>query len=392
MSFHRFVRPAALAAMLAVLSASVPAPSTADFPPYTKVLTIAVVAPLSGDERQAGIDMSNGVTLAIDEANDARGLTDFGWQAQSFDDQGDPGIAMQEAQFALVDPTTTFIIGHIGADETNFALQTYHEQEVPVIVPTQPYYGLTQHGYDDVFRLCATDIDEGIAAAKFADRTLKATKVAIVYVKDEFGVDAGQGFQTYATAVSKMSTSGFGIDVDSKSDKDIVAQVKAYAPDALFMSGGGSYLAKVLADIRATGVTAPAVASDGFYDLGSVKKAGSAAEGMVVTTCIPPLQLMPSAQPFVHHYQAQFGQPSAYSLYGYAAAQLAIAAATQGHTGDRRLLDRLLSIGTYETVLGPVSFQKNGDPFQPILYFYTVTNGALVYTSSSIPNPLVVSK
>src|SRR5690348_8100267 len=116
-------------------------PASADFAPYTKVLTVAVVAPLSGSDRQAGIDLSNGVQLAIDETNDSRALTDFGWKLQSFDDQADPGIAMQEAQFALVDPTTAFIIGHIGAEETNFALQTYHEQEVPVIVPTQPYYG-----------------------------------------------------------------------------------------------------------------------------------------------------------------------------------------------------------------------------------------------------------
>lgn len=382
----------AAAAVLAFAVAAQPCASLADFAPYTKVITISVVAPLSGSERQLGIDLSNGVQLAIDESNDARGLTDFGWKMQSFDDQADPGIAMQEAEFALVDPTVSFIIGHVGAEETAFALQTYHESGVPVIVPTQPYYGLTQKGYDDVFRLCPTDIDEGVAAGRYAERTLKATKVAIIYVKDNFGVDSGQGFQTYAASGTTTKTDSFGVDVDAKSDKDVVAAVKTYAPDALYFAGSGTYLAKVLADVRAAGVTAPAVTNDGFYDAASLKKAGSAAEGIVVASCLPPLEFMPSAQVFARHYESRFGQTSAFALYGYVATQVAIAAARQAHSGDRRILDRLLSVGTFQTVVGPVSFKKNGDPFQPNLYFYTVTNGKLTFTSSSYPNPLVVSR
>jgi branched-chain amino acid transport system substrate-binding protein len=372
---------------------ALPQAAVADFPPYTKVITIAVVAPLSGSARQPGLDLSNGVQLAVDEANNARGFTDFGWQVQTFDDQADPGIAMQEAQFALVDPTTTFVIGHLGAEETNFALQTYHDQEVPVIVPTQPYYGITQHGFDDVFRLCPTDVDEGIAGARYAERTMKATKTAIVYVKDQFGYDSGQGFQAFAASGTKMKTENFGIDVDFKSDKDVVAAVKAYAPDALYFSGAGTILAKVLSDLRAAGVSAPALANDGFYDAGAIKKAGSSAEGLVATTCVPPLDLMPTAQNFVSHYQSRFGSyPSAYALFGYVASQVAMAAARQTHSGDRRTLDRAISIGTFQTILGPISFQKNGDAFQPNMYFYAVTNGSLRYASSAIPNPLIVSR
>lgn len=383
---------AIIATVLIVGATAVPRPSSADFPPYTKVLTIAVVAPLSGTEERFGIDLSNGVQLAVDETNASRALTDFGWKVQTFDDQADPGIAMQEASFALVDPTTAFVIGHVGAEETNFSLETYHQQEVPLIVPTQPYYGLTQHGYDNVFRLCPTDIEEGLSAAKYAERTMSATKVAILYAKDQFGVDSGQGFQTYAAAGTTTKTDSFGVDVDLKSDKDIIASVKAYAPDALYMSGNGKYLTKVLTDLRAAGITAPAIANDGFYDAASVKSAGAAAEGMIVTSCVPPLDLMPTAQPFVRHYESQYGQPTAFGLYGYVAAQVAIAAAKQGHTADHLAIDRIMSVGTFQTILGGVSFQKNGDPFQPNVYYYKVTGGALKYDSSQIPNPLIISR
>ena len=388
-----FATAAAIAVCAATLAAAaMPAPCAADFPPYTKVMTLALVGPLSGNERQLGIDLSNGVQLAVDETNEGRALTDLGWKLQTFDDQADPGIAMQEAQFALVDPTTAFVIGHVGAEETNFALQTYHEQEIPIIVPTQPFYGLTQHGFDNVFRLCPTDIDEGMAAAKYAEKTVKATKVAILYVKDQFGVDSGQGFQTYAASGSTTKTGSFGVDVDMKSDKDVVASVKAYAPDALYLSGDAVYLTRVLTDLRAAGITAPAMANDGFYDAGALKKAGSSADGMIVSSCVPPLELMPTAQPFVRHYESRFGQPTAYGLFGYVAAQVAMAAAKQAHTADHLTIDRTLSVGTFQTVIGPVSFKRNGDLFQPNIYFYKVSSGSFAFDSSSYPNPLVISK
>lgn len=371
---------------------ALPAASLADFEPYTKVITISLVAPLSGPERQNGIDLSNGVNLAVDETNESRALTDFGWKVQTFDDQADPGIAMQEAQFALVDPTVGFVIGHLGAEETSFALQTYHQQDVPVIVPTQPYYALTQHGYDDVFRLCPTDLDEGVAAAKYASRTLKAKHAEVVYVKDQFGVDSAQAFQDQAAADKTMKTDSAGVDVDMKSDKDVVAAVKADAPDVLYFSGAGAKLQKVLVDIRAAGVTAPALANDGFYDAASIKAAAGAADGMLVTSCVPPLELMPTAQAFVHHYEEQYGQPSAFSLFGYVAAQIAIAAAKQVHSADHLQVDRALSVGTFQTVIGPFSFARNGDAFQPDVYFYKASGGTLKYDSASVPNPLIISR
>jgi len=388
---HR-MRRALIAAALVSSCCAAPAASLADFEPYTKVITISLVAPLSGDERQLGIDLSNGVNLAVDETNESRSLTDFGWKVQTFDDQADPGIALQEAQFALVDPTVGFVIGHVGAEETAFALQTYHEQAVPVIVPTQPYYALTQHGYNNVFRLCPTDVDEGTEAAKYAEKTLKAKKVSVVYVKDQFGVDSALGFQNYAASGKSTKTDAAGVDVDMKSDKDIIAQVKTYAPDLIYFSGPGTKLQKVLTDIRAAGITAPAIANDGFYDAATIKAAGTAADGMLVTSCVPPLDLMPTAQPFARHYQARYGQPSAYSLFGYVAAQIAIAAAKQIHTADHLQIDRQLSVGTFETVIGQFSFQRGGDVFQPDVYFYKASDGQLKYSSASVPNPLIISR
>src|SRR5215471_11827490 len=115
-SFHMFAR---IMSVLSVAAFALIVPRAAgaaqdEFPPYAKQVQIAVVAPMSGPDRQLGWDLSAGVQAAIDDANKARGLTDFAWAETSFDDQGDPGIAEQQAQFVLVDPKNAIVIGHIG--------------------------------------------------------------------------------------------------------------------------------------------------------------------------------------------------------------------------------------------------------------------------------------
>ncbi len=384
---HRIALSAVICAC--VLVARSDSRALADFPPYAKVVSIVVVAPLSGDQKQFGIDLSNGVQEAVDETNDQRGIADYGWVMHSFDDQSDPGIAQQQAQFALVDPATTFIIGHVGGQETALALPVYHQAEIPVIIPTSPYAALTQTGYDDVFRLCPTDIAEGRAAARYADRTLKATRVAVVYEENDYGADAGQGFVNYAAA-TKMTEKDFPIDVDFKDLKTQVAALKDWAPDLIFLSGAGSDMQRVVPAVRTAGITTPFIATQGFFSDSLLKALGAGADGMVISSCVPPIQFIPTAASFVTRYQQRFGRLSSYSLFGYVAAQIAIAAAQTAHSTDRHNLDRALSVGTFNTVLGTYQFQPTGDALGTDTYFYQYKDGTLTYVSSEYPNPLIV--
>ena len=142
---QRILSIAGLLALLFVVPRSAVG-ATDEFPPYAKQVQIAVVAPLSGPLRQMGWDLSAGVQAAIEDADQARGLTDFAWSMTSFDDQGDPGIAEQQAQFVLVDNKNAIVIGHLGGQETFLALHVYHENGVPLVIPTSSLGALRQPG------------------------------------------------------------------------------------------------------------------------------------------------------------------------------------------------------------------------------------------------------
>jgi len=384
-------RRSAIAALLAAAALIVrsSAPAGADFPPYAKVVSIVIVAPLSGSDKQFGFDLSNGVQQAVDEANDARGIADYGWVMHSFDDQADPGIAQQQAQFALVDPSTAFVIGHIGGQETALALPTYHQAEVPVIIPTSPFAALTQTGYDNVFRLCPTDVSEGRADARFADRTLSAKRIAVVYEQNDYGADAGQGFVNY-TAASNVTEKDFPLDVEFKNLKTQVAALKEWAPDLVYLSGVGSDMVRVIPSIRTAGVTVPFLASQGFYSDSLLKSLGDNAEGITVSSCVPPVQFMPTANNFVSQFQSRYGRLSSYALFGYVAAQIAIQSTKFANSVEHRAVDRALSTHSFNTILGQIQFQPSGDVLGADVYFYQYKKGAFTYLSAAYPNPLIV--
>jgi branched-chain amino acid transport system substrate-binding protein len=362
-----------------------------EFPPYTKIVGIAVVAPLSGAERQLGIDLSNGVQAAVDDANASRSLTDFGWVMHSFDDQGDPGIAEQQAQFALVDPTNAIVIGHIGGEETFLALHVYHESEIPLIIPTSSLGALTQQGYDDVFRLCPPDITEGALAARYVERNIKPSKVAAVWEQDDYGNATATAFVS-SLKTEKVNVSDFSVDVDLKTLKAVVANVAAYQPDFMYVTGRGDLMAKVLIALRKGGVTAPVLGTSPLYDstLINQKDFKPVADGMLVGTCVPPVEFIPQAQVFQQRYQAKYGRLSAYALFGYVAAQVAINAAVQGRSADKHAVIRQLGADIFQTVIGDISFRANGDPIDPDIYFYKVDGGDFKYVGSALPNPAVL--
>jgi branched-chain amino acid transport system substrate-binding protein len=299
------------------------------FPEYAKELQIAVVGPMTGPDRQLGWDLSAGVQAAIDDANAGRGLTDFAWAMTSFDDQGDPGIAEQQAQFVLVDPKNTITIGHVGGQETFLALHVYHEADMPLIVPTSSLGALTQQGYNDIFRVCAPDTVEGALAARYLERNLKPSKVAVIWEQNDYGNDTATSFANYAASNKTMTVTDYSVDVDLKDLKDVVTKVAADPPDYMYVTGRGDLMAKVLIALRKGGVSAPVLGTSNFYSdaLMQDKNFKAAADGMLVGACVPPVEFIPTAQTFREHYEQKHGRLSAYALFGYVSAQIAIDAA-----------------------------------------------------------------
>ncbi len=92
----------------------------------------------------------------------------------------------QAERFAS-DPRVIAVVGHAGSKSTLLASPIYEAAGMPVIVPTATS-GLLHDGREHLFPLSPPDDVEGAFLADYALDSLKAVRVATLYVSDAFGV------------------------------------------------------------------------------------------------------------------------------------------------------------------------------------------------------------
>ena len=147
----------------------------------------------------------------------------------------------------------------------------------------------------------------------------------------------------------------------------------------------------MLGALREGGYTGPIYASQGFFDPLTLQKYAADLEGLTISTSMPPLAIAPGAFRIKGDFERRYGAFTPLSAFSYAAAQIVIAVVRRNGSQDRLAVARTLNASsTFETVVGPISFQNDGDPQDPNVYFYRVTNGAWKYVASSYPSSFVV--
>src|SRR5438270_12267793 len=84
----------------------------------------------------------------------------------------------------------------------------------------------------------------------------------------------------------------------------------------------------------------------------------------------------PPAAEVVKEFKANKIEPEGYVLYTYAAVQIWADAVKKAGTADpKKVADTLKSSGPWQSVLGPITFDKKGDPTQSGYVLYVWKNG-----------------
>jgi branched-chain amino acid transport system substrate-binding protein len=375
----RFVAGAA-----ALAAAGVPAAARAQFgQTQTAPVMLGVVAPFTGDRAAQGQQLANGVQQALDDANQTHFVFDRTFSLRAFDDQDSPTAATVSAQFACDDPSIVCTIGHLSGRVTLVALPTYANRGMPLVIPVSTYDPLTRRGYGNLVRMTTKDSMEGQLHARYVKQTVKPAHVASVSLDADYGPDVAAGFDRQI-GNDKIDCRAIRLPVAKPDFLGSARGLAADKPDAVFLAGLASQLADFVTGLRSAGYTGPLFASQGFFD-GATLRIGAPAEGIVVSTSMPPLQNAPSTQTAVNNFQSRYGQFIPIAAFGYAAAQIAMQAVRRSLHGDRASVLRTFGVAQCDTIVGSFSFASLGDPTDPNLYYYTLRNGKWSYLAASHP-------
>ena len=111
------------------------------------------------------------------------------------------------------------------------------------------------------------------------------------------------------------------------------------------------------------------------------------ADGAYYTVAAPDAERLPSAQAFVAAYKKRFNSDvGSYSANAYAAAKIEIAAIVKalksggGQMPTRaQVLKNVAATANFDSPIGTIGFDKNGDTTDPILSLYQIKGGKQVF-------------
>ena len=323
-------------------------------------ISIGVVLPLTGHLASAGALMKQGFDLALAEINNAQsGNTKFEFIIE--DDTSTPAGAVDAFNNLIHQAGLSVILGPASSSATQVAFPIAQENQVVAVSPTAGARGLTEIG-DFVFRIPLTTdvlVSKGI---EVTHAKLDYQRVVTMYDEaDLFSTDRDQALQEafIAKGVEVLTT-----EIFQSGDTDFSAQltrIKALNPDAIFVSALPPEKPGILIQAHELEISAPFIVSS-VTNI-EVEAAGDAAEGTITFIGWLPTDDTPGNQAFVQNYSATYGmEPNAFVASSYAALYVLAEAVKNAQSTDAfSIRDALANIKDFDTILGKLSFNADGD-------------------------------
>jgi branched-chain amino acid transport system substrate-binding protein len=368
--------------LLLLLFAMIAAGCNRNAGPTRGDVIVYVAVPLSGFQANGGQTVLGGVRLAAAEINNAGGLLGYRVVVRPLDDESDSEVAVEQAETirqAIANGERVLaVIGHLNSGQTLAAMEVYKDLPLVVISATASEQSLTERNYDNFFRVNANDAVQAKVCADFLADRLKATSVAVLHNDTEYG----RGLAT--SLIENLQQRGVGVAVRIEVQEgqsiytDEVAKIRAAAPDAIFYAGYEIEAPYLRAALVEAGVTAPMLASDGAFLAATIDEANGAAEGMYVTAFAPSPRNVADSR-WIEAYQAvEYRNPDTYSVNGYVAMQVLAEAVRKANAFERNAVTNSLRSERFDSLLGPLRFEPDGDLVDPKIWVYQVVNSEFV--------------
>lgn len=333
-------------------------------------LTIAYVGAETGPNAQLGINIFNGIQLAINQHNQANKGCQVGFK--KFDTEGDPNKATGPVTQAVNESDIIGVVGLPFSGESKATGNIFEQQGLVHITPSATNPALTQNGWKTFFRGLGNDAVQGPAAAKFLTGKLGAKKVYLVQDDSDYGIGLG------TTTSKALGSALIGTDKVTTGQKDfsaVVSKIINAKPDAVYYSGYYAEGAPFDQQLVNKGYTGTFVGPDGVKDDQFIKLAGDASSNAYFTCPCIPGELIPS---FESAYKSLANaEPGTYSIEGYDATTVLLSGIDKGKTTRANLLDWVKNYDA-DGLSKHYKWDSTGELQAPTVYGYKVEGGKIV--------------
>lgn len=358
---------------------------------------VGIELPMSGGEAPNGVPTANGVQLAV-EQNPVDGFTvTINQQDDALNGKHDPNQGAKNIQTLANDPAVLFVVGPYNSNVAQAEIPVGNGAGLMQCSPANTAVGLTkgdaakalrQTNPDKIayVRVATTDDNQGAGTADIAYNIAGAKTAYALDDTQTYGVGLVDGFTDAYTKFGGTIAKRDGVPDSTTDFTSYVTTAKGLNPGIIMYGGvttsGIGLFRKQMATQGLSNI--PLVGGDGIVD-GSADTASSflnvaGPDGAMNTYgTVAAIHDIPNPDKFKADYKAKFNtDPGSYSAPGYACTQVFLQALKAVGTGVTDLAQLREAVRayvadtthTYDTVLGKVGFDANGDTTQHTISYY----------------------
>lgn len=279
---------------------------------------IGSIGPTTGDNAIYGTAVKNGIQLAVDEINEAGGINGYQIEYQFEDDQSDSEKSVN-AYNTLKDWGMQMLVGTVTSTPCTAVVEESHADNMFQLTPSATAVESIQ--YDNAFRMCFSDPNQGKASADYISENGLASKVAVIYnSSDTYSSGIYQRFVEEAESVGLEVVAAEAFTADSKTDFSVQLQkAKDSGAELVFLPIYYQEASLILAQADKMGFAPAWFGCDGMDGLLALDGFDAAlAEGLMFLTPFTADAEDEETQTFVADFEEAFGDtPNQFAADAY---------------------------------------------------------------------------
>ena len=366
--------------------------------------TLKIVSdlPLQGAARGQTESMVRAIELYLEQVDNKAG--DFTIEYESVDDaiaatgNWDEAKCAENGRMYADDDDIVAVIGTYNSGCAGIIIPIANEAGLAMISTANTAVGLTHSGPGsnpgepekfyptgerNYTRVVASDDFQGGVGAQYMKNELGVTKVFILDDKEQYGKGVADAFAIEARNIDLEIAGHEGWDKDAPNYTALMTKIRATGADGIYIGGveanNGGQLQKDKVAILGDNEQVKVLATDGFVTTAWFNTAGKDnVEGAYGTAPTRPAdQLTAAGQEFLQGFRERIGEDTplqVYTLYAAAATQSLLDAIARSDGSRADIIAKLFETDI-DTVVGPMSFNSDGDPAGGTQHLFRAEDG-----------------
>jgi branched-chain amino acid transport system substrate-binding protein len=336
-------------------------------------IKIGFFAPITGPAAADGMSAKNAVELGLKELNDAGGIRGKKVELIVYDDRLKAEEAVAIANKLIEKDKVVGVASGSYSGPTRVTAPIFQKAGMPMVAgyavhPDVTWDSKQKKPNDYCFRNGFLGEIEGAAAAEFAVKNLKAKRMSLIFMDNDFGQAISSGF---AERAEKLGTTILTKQMykfpGEKDFRPFLTRIKEGNPDVIFAAGYYNEAASIVRQAKELGIRSQILGEEGFDSPKFLEIAGPAAEGVIIATNLDRDDPRPLVQNFLKNYRKAYGEDAdMVGASSYDAFMILVKAIEKAGTDPKAIQKALLETKDYNGLTGKISRFVQGEVVKPV--------------------------